>query len=94
MKQINLNGNEVEAIEISMTSTKGATIVDLRKIDKVFTVLEKSLNKEDKTLDIKYELEDADFEYMKSCFEKFEAWNPSARKLILGIDEKIKSVKN
>ncbi len=59
------------------------TVRDLRQIDKICKVIEGS---EDSI-----ELEDADFNYLKSKFDGFTGWNPTqdTRNLIMEVSDKL-----
>jgi len=102
MKKMNLKGKEIDAVLVSMVSTKGTNVIELRKIDRVCTVLLDKFNSEELIKDkdnyklelekdFKIEFEDADFEYMKTSFYAFKGWNPSFRKVVLELDDKIQS---
>lgn len=58
------------------------TLKDIRKIDKVCGLLEKSGD---------VNLEDADFAYLKEKFEAYPNWNPmqGVRQKIIGMSEKL-----
>lgn len=88
MRKLNVKKIEIDALGIAMVSDNAATIKDLRNIDRVCNVLE-SVDLKDKEATVDLEFEDADFNYMKSKFDRFNQWNPSARKMIIGLYDKI-----
>jgi len=57
--------------------SRGITVAELRKIDKVCKILEQ----ETETI----EFEDEDFNYLKQKFQSFDAWlaDPKAREMVL-----------
>lgn len=84
MKTIKLSTEEVTGIIQMLELQPAESVGQLRQIDKICTYLEK-LEQE------KAELEDADFNFIKSKFHSFKDFNPQKkfRKIILSIADKL-----
>jgi hypothetical protein len=57
------------------------TLKDVRRIDKICTVIEKS------EADVNFE--DADFDYLKQRVENFPGWVPASRKEVIQLADKL-----
>ena len=86
MKEIKVNKNQVQVLVSVLTTGSAKDIAEMRKLNRVLTVIEK-LDLTDETKE-EYELslEDADFETLKTKFNSFEGWNLAAQKLVLEVD--------
>lgn len=98
MKDMELNILERTVLVNVMNSQQYSSILELRKADRVLSILEEDLpifeeleklSEEEQEKLSKYSLEDADFDFMNQNFNKVDKWNGMSRKVVIPLADKL-----